>query len=160
MTLILVLALTACSGTDSADPEAASTPRDTVSKSSTSAVTTTSTASTDGRLSSVQGQAIMVLGCLEGPGIVCRRLEVSADIEVRAAEGTRVVAQTVTSGDGTFELELPAGRYMVTATVTSEIKAKPVQTSLEVEPGAQADLVIRFHIGAGRPFLIDHPSPR
>lgn len=151
MTLILVLALTACSGTDGADPEAASTSRDTVSRSS-AAAGTTSTPSTGGGPSSVQGQAIMVLGCLKGPGIVCRRLEVSADIEVRAAEGSRVVERTITGRDGTFELEVPAGRYMVTATVTSEIKAKPVQTSLEVEPGAQADLVIRFHIGAGRPF--------
>jgi hypothetical protein len=154
--LILVLTLSACTGSDSADPESAPTSQDTV----TSTPATINSPPTDVGLSDVRGQAIMVLGCLEGPGIVCRRLEVSAHIEVRAAGGSRVVAQTVTDRDGNFKLELPAGRYTVTATVTSEIKAKPVRTSLKVEPGAEAGLVIRFRIGAGRPFLVEQPSPR
>jgi hypothetical protein len=149
-TLILVLALIGCSGTDSEDPESASTPPKTL----------TSAPSNDADLVPVNGEAIMVLGCVEGPGIVCRRLDVSAHIEVRAADGRNVVAQTTTRQDGTFELELPAGKYRVTATVTSEIKAKPVQASLSVEPGVEAELVIRFQIGAGRPFLVEHPSPR
>ena len=154
--LILVLTLSACTGSDSADPESAPTSQDTV----TSTPATINSPPTDVGLSDVRGQAIMVLGCLEGPGIVCRRLEVSAHIEVRAAGGSRVVAQTVTDRDGNFKLELPAGRYTVTATVTSEIKAKPVRTSLKVQPGAEAGLVIRFRIGAGRPFLVEQPSPR
>ena len=150
MTLILALALIGCSGTDSEDPEGAST----------SSETLTSAPSTDADLVPVNGEAIMVLGCVEGPGIVCRRLDVAAHIEVRAADGPDVVAQTTTSRDGTFELKLPAGKYRVTATVTSEIKAKPVHASLSVKPGVEAELVIRFQIGAGRPIMVKHPSPR
>jgi hypothetical protein len=157
VTLMLALSLIGCSGTDSEGPEAASSLPDTVTST---AAKTASTPSTDAGLLPVQGEAIMVLGCVEGPGIVCRRLHVSARIEVRAAGGSGVVAQTATARDGTFELELPAGEYSVTATVTSDIKAKPVQASLTVEPGTEAELVLRFHIGAGRPFLLPNPSPR
>jgi hypothetical protein len=149
VTLILALTLIGCSGTNGDDPDAASGTPETVTITPPG---TTSTPSTDAGLFPVKGEVIMVLGCVEGPGIVCRRLDVSAHIEVRAAGGSNVVARTATSKDDTFALELPAGTYTVTATVTSDIKAKPVQASLEVEPGADTNLVIRFHVGSGRPF--------
>ncbi|MBA2560249.1 MAG: hypothetical protein H0V07_10275 [Propionibacteriales bacterium] len=122
------------------------TPRSAASRASSDQPQTAAT-------SGLRGRTAMAPGCpLEQLGRPCRSLAVSAHIEVRKPGGSSVVGQVDSDADGSFTIDLPAGRYTVTASVDHGVPSpQTTRLSATVSTNRYTPVLLTFDSGIRGP---------
>jgi hypothetical protein len=73
-------------------------------------------------------------------------------VRVRKAGGSDVVADVVSSADGGFSVDVPAGRYVVTATASKGLmQPQSTRVVVTVRPHQVATVTLRFDSGIRAP---------
>jgi hypothetical protein len=101
----------------------------------------------------IRGVTVASPGCpVESAASPCPGTGVVGHVRVRKVGGSEIVAEVVSSADGGFSVDVPAGRYLLTATASRGLmQPQATRAIVRVYPGRVATVTLRFDSGIRAP---------